>query len=172
MPPSHRAARTEAMSQSMLMPRAVNTSAAPDLDDSARLPCLATGTPAPETMKAAQGGAARSIATLFPSLKLQEETPSDEKILEVVTREVEEVAALTAAVEKIEADAKVQVAAALEQGSQRDASAAVASNVAALQAEVNKMRAVRNRVLEAGDHFRCVFEGLGDVEMRVAGSRM
>src|SRR5260370_16751681 len=38
---------------SILTPRAVRTSAAPDRDDRARLPCLATGTPAPATMKAA-----------------------------------------------------------------------------------------------------------------------
>ena len=39
---------------SILTPSAASTSAAPDLEDSARLPCLATGTPAPATMKAAQ----------------------------------------------------------------------------------------------------------------------
>ena len=39
---------------SMLTPSAPSTSAAPERDDSARLPCLATGTPAPATMKAAQ----------------------------------------------------------------------------------------------------------------------
>ena len=38
----------------MLTPSAVSTSAAPERDDSARLPCLATGTPAPATMSAAQ----------------------------------------------------------------------------------------------------------------------
>src|SRR5271170_2965876 len=38
----------------MLTPSAVSTSAAPERDDNARLPCLATGTPAPATMKAAQ----------------------------------------------------------------------------------------------------------------------
>ena len=38
--------------QSMLTPSAVSTSAAPDFDDSARLPCLATGTPAPATTMA------------------------------------------------------------------------------------------------------------------------
>ena len=37
-----------------MTPSACSTSAAPDFDDSARLPCLATGTPAPATMKAAQ----------------------------------------------------------------------------------------------------------------------
>ncbi len=37
---------------SMLTPRAASVSAAPDFDDSARLPCLATGTPAPATTKA------------------------------------------------------------------------------------------------------------------------
>src|SRR5579871_1399210 len=39
---------------SILTPSADKTSAAPDRDDSARLPCLATGTPAPATIKAAQ----------------------------------------------------------------------------------------------------------------------
>ena len=38
----------------MLTPSAASTSAAPERDDSARLPCLATGTPAPATMNAAQ----------------------------------------------------------------------------------------------------------------------
>src|ERR1700734_841320 len=40
--------------RSILTPSAASTSAAPDFDDKARLPCLATGTPAPATMKAAQ----------------------------------------------------------------------------------------------------------------------
>ena len=40
--------------RSILTPSAASTSAAPDFDDSARLPCLATGTPAPATMSAAQ----------------------------------------------------------------------------------------------------------------------
>src|SRR5229473_8422493 len=39
---------------SILTPSAISTSAEPDRDDRARLPCLATGTPAPATMKAAQ----------------------------------------------------------------------------------------------------------------------
>src|SRR6195952_6184275 len=39
---------------SILTPSDESTSAAPDRDDSARLPCLATGTPAPATMKEAQ----------------------------------------------------------------------------------------------------------------------
>src|SRR5262245_17445857 len=39
---------------SMLTPSAPSTSAAPEREESARLPCLATGTPAPATMKAAQ----------------------------------------------------------------------------------------------------------------------
>src|SRR5579871_2871800 len=39
---------------SILTPSAESTSAAPEREDSARLPCLATGTPAPATMKAAQ----------------------------------------------------------------------------------------------------------------------
>src|SRR4051812_40739221 len=40
--------------RSILTPSAAKTSAAPERDDSARLPCLATGTPTPATMKAAQ----------------------------------------------------------------------------------------------------------------------
>src|SRR6478609_12007766 len=40
--------------RSILTPREASTSAAPERDDSARLPCFATGTPAPATMKAAQ----------------------------------------------------------------------------------------------------------------------
>ena len=40
--------------RSILTPSAASTSAAPDRDDSARLPCLATGTPAPATISAAQ----------------------------------------------------------------------------------------------------------------------
>src|SRR5690348_1636129 len=39
---------------SMFTPKAESTSAAPERDDKARLPCLATGTPAPATMSAAQ----------------------------------------------------------------------------------------------------------------------
>src|ERR1700704_3691215 len=39
---------------SILTPSEANTSAAPERDDSARLPCLATGTPAPATIKEAQ----------------------------------------------------------------------------------------------------------------------
>src|SRR3954469_12188281 len=39
---------------SILTPSADNTSAAPERDDNARLPCLATGTPQPATMNAAQ----------------------------------------------------------------------------------------------------------------------
>src|SRR6516164_1098610 len=39
---------------SIFTPKAESTSAAPERDDSARLPCLATGTPAPATMSAAQ----------------------------------------------------------------------------------------------------------------------
>src|SRR6202000_2958249 len=40
--------------RSILTPSEANTSAAPERDDSARLPCLATGTPVPATMKDAQ----------------------------------------------------------------------------------------------------------------------
>src|SRR6266481_5751129 len=39
---------------SILTPSEESTSAAPERDDSARLPCLATGTPAPATIKEAQ----------------------------------------------------------------------------------------------------------------------
>ena len=39
---------------SILTPSEESTSAAPERDDSARLPCLATGTPAPATMNEAQ----------------------------------------------------------------------------------------------------------------------
>src|SRR5262249_49663980 len=39
---------------SMRTPRTLSTSAAPEREESARLPCLATGTPAPATMNAAQ----------------------------------------------------------------------------------------------------------------------
>ena len=53
MPASAMARSTRAMSQSRLTPSELSTSAAPDFDDSARLPCLATGTPAPATTKAA-----------------------------------------------------------------------------------------------------------------------
>jgi hypothetical protein len=53
MPISHRHPRTVARSASILTPRAVNTSAEPDCDDKARLPCLATGTPQPATTSAA-----------------------------------------------------------------------------------------------------------------------
>ena len=40
--------------RSMRTPSADSTSAAPDREERARLPCLATGTPAAATMKAAQ----------------------------------------------------------------------------------------------------------------------
>src|SRR5919201_2549929 len=40
--------------RSIFTPSAPSTSAAPEREDSARLPCLATGTPAPATMNAAQ----------------------------------------------------------------------------------------------------------------------
>src|SRR5215471_5699041 len=53
------------MSASMLTPSAVNTSADPDCDDSARLPCLATGTPQPAT----------TSALAVEMLKLPEESP-------------------------------------------------------------------------------------------------
>jgi hypothetical protein len=44
---------TRAMSASMLTPSAVRMSAEPARDDSARLPCLATGTPQAATTSAA-----------------------------------------------------------------------------------------------------------------------
>jgi hypothetical protein len=53
IPASASAVSTRLMSQSMSTPRWVSTSAAPARDDSARLPCLATTTPAPATTKAA-----------------------------------------------------------------------------------------------------------------------
>jgi hypothetical protein len=37
-----------------MMPRAANASAAPEREERARLPCLATGTPAPATTNAEQ----------------------------------------------------------------------------------------------------------------------
>src|SRR6202040_3763656 len=52
MPMSHRQRRTIAISQSILTPSAANTSAAPDFEEKARLPCLATGTPQPATTSA------------------------------------------------------------------------------------------------------------------------
>src|SRR5579862_175433 len=54
MPASAMQRATSSALISILTPSACNTSAAPDFDDSARLPCFATGTPAPATMKAAQ----------------------------------------------------------------------------------------------------------------------
>ena len=54
MPASATQRPTWAGVRSSLTPSEASTSAAPERDDSARLPCLATGTPAPATMKAAQ----------------------------------------------------------------------------------------------------------------------
>ena len=54
MPASTSACSSVSIGSSMLMPSAVSTSAAPDLEVKARLPCLATGTPAPATTKAEQ----------------------------------------------------------------------------------------------------------------------
>ncbi len=65
MPISHKQARTIAKSTSMLTPSAVNTSAEPDCEESARLPCLATGTPQPAATK----------ALAVEMLKLPEESP-------------------------------------------------------------------------------------------------
>src|SRR5262245_61038679 len=54
MPASRMHVPTWSASRSILTPSACKTSAAPDFEESARFPCLATGTPAPATMKAAQ----------------------------------------------------------------------------------------------------------------------
>src|ERR1035441_3389021 len=54
MPASRMQAPTCSALSSILTPSACSTSAAPDFDDNARLPCLATGTPAPATINAAQ----------------------------------------------------------------------------------------------------------------------
>jgi hypothetical protein len=53
IPTSFRAFSTISGPTITLMPNCPNASAAPDLDDRLRLPCLATGTPAPATVKAA-----------------------------------------------------------------------------------------------------------------------
>src|SRR6188508_1799729 len=53
IPASRMQVPTCAALRSILTPSACRTSAAPDFDDSARLPCLATGTPAPATINAA-----------------------------------------------------------------------------------------------------------------------
>src|SRR5437868_5365969 len=52
MPTSHRQRCTISISQSILTPSAAKTSAAPDFDEKARLPCFATGTPQPATTSA------------------------------------------------------------------------------------------------------------------------
>src|SRR5262245_39686588 len=54
MPASRMHVPTWSASRSILTPSACKTSAAPDFEESARFPCLATGTPAPATMNAAQ----------------------------------------------------------------------------------------------------------------------
>ena len=54
MPASAMQRATSAGARSILTPSAESTSAAPEREESARLPCLATGTPTPATMKAAQ----------------------------------------------------------------------------------------------------------------------
>ena len=51
--------------RSILTPSAVSTSAEPDFEESARLPCLATGTPQPAT----------TSALAVEMLKLPEESP-------------------------------------------------------------------------------------------------
>src|SRR4051812_48598761 len=53
MPASATHRSTPAGPRSITTPSASNTSADPDADDAARLPCLHTGTPAPATTKAA-----------------------------------------------------------------------------------------------------------------------
>ena len=53
IPTSHRAARTSVMSASMATPSAASRSAEPEREESARLPCLATGTPQPAATSAA-----------------------------------------------------------------------------------------------------------------------
>src|SRR5262245_38274664 len=54
MPASLTQRPTLSGARSILTPSEASTSAAPERDDSARLPCFATGTPLPATMKAAQ----------------------------------------------------------------------------------------------------------------------
>src|SRR4030088_359986 len=54
MPASLTQRLTWSGAMSILTPSEASTSAAPERDDSARLPCLATGTPAPATRKEAQ----------------------------------------------------------------------------------------------------------------------
>src|SRR3569833_2745717 len=54
MPASFTQRPTSSGLRSILTPRAARTSAAPDREDRARLPCLATGIPAPATMNNAQ----------------------------------------------------------------------------------------------------------------------
>src|ERR1700722_9473797 len=54
MPASRMQSAILSGARSILTPSAASTSAAPDFDDNARLPCLATGTPAPATISAAQ----------------------------------------------------------------------------------------------------------------------
>src|SRR6201996_7922656 len=54
MPASRTQRPTCSGRRSIFTPSEASTSAAPERDDSARLPCLATGTPAPATMKEAQ----------------------------------------------------------------------------------------------------------------------
>ena len=53
MPASARQRSTPAASRSIRTPSASSRSAEPQIDDAARLPCLATGTPAPATTIAA-----------------------------------------------------------------------------------------------------------------------
>src|SRR6186713_1712980 len=53
MPASAKQRPTCSGVRSILTPREASTSAAPEREDNARLPCLATGIPAPATMKAA-----------------------------------------------------------------------------------------------------------------------
>src|SRR5665213_2175741 len=64
MPASKMARRTVSGSTSMLTPSAWRISAAPDFDEKVRLPCLATGTPAPATTSAA---AVETLRVPWPS---------------------------------------------------------------------------------------------------------
>src|SRR2546430_9245418 len=54
MPASLMQRATQSAVRSILTPNAAKTSAAPEREERARLPCFATGTPAPATINAAQ----------------------------------------------------------------------------------------------------------------------
>ncbi len=53
IPASRMQRSTAAGAMPILTPSALNVSAAPDFEDAARLPCLATGTPQAATIRAA-----------------------------------------------------------------------------------------------------------------------